>query len=156
MNINATLIGQSIAFIMFIWFTMKFVWPLLLKGMEERQARIADGLAAAEQGQKDFADSQEKSTIEINKGKEQAATIISQAQKRGDEIVEEARDLAKKESERIKESAVSEIEQEKEKARQDLRNQVATLAITGAEQILMREVDQNAHNEVLTKISKEL
>ena len=88
MNINATLIGQSIAFIMFIWFTMKFVWPLLLKGMEERQARIADGLAAAEQGQKDFADAQEKSTIEINKGKEQAATIISQAQKRGDEIVE--------------------------------------------------------------------
>ena len=156
MNINATLIGQSIAFIKFIWFTMKFVWPLLLKGMEERQARIADGLAAAEQGQKDFADAQEKSTIEINKGKEQAATIISQAQKRGDEIVEEARDLAKKESERIKESAVSEIEQEKEKARQDLRNQVATLAITGAEQILMREVDQNAHNEVLTKISKEL
>jgi F-type H+-transporting ATPase subunit b len=156
MNINATLIGQSIAFIMFIWFTMKFVWPLLLKGMEERQARIADGLAAAEQGQKDFADAQEKSTIEINKGKEQAATIISQAQKRGDEIVEEARDLAKKESERIKESVVSEIEQEKEKARQDLRNQVATLAITGAEQILMREVDQNAHNEVLTKISKEL
>ena len=156
MNINATLIGQSIAFIMFIWFTMKFVWPLLLKGMEERQARIADGLAAAEQGQKDFADAQEKSTIEINKGKEQAATIISQAQKRGDEIVEEARDLAKKESERIKESAVSEIEQEKEKARQDLRNQVATLAITGAEQILMREVDQNAHNEILTKISKEL
>ena len=156
MNINTTLIGQSIAFIMFIWFTMKFVWPLLLKGMEERQARIADGLAAAEQGQKDFADAQEKSTIEINKGKEQAATIISQAQKRGDEIVEEARDLAKKESERIKESAVSEIEQEKEKARQDLRNQVATLAITGAEQILMREVDQNAHNEVLTKISKEL
>ena len=156
MNINATLIGQSIAFIMFIWFTMKFVWPLLLKGMEERQARIADGLAAAEQGQKDFADAQEKSTIEINKGKEQAATIISQAQKRGDEIVEEARDLSKKESERIKESAVSEIEQEKEKARQDLRNQVATLAITGAEQILMREVDQNAHNEVLTKISKEL
>ena len=156
MNINATLIGQSIAFIMFIWFTKKFVWPLLLKGMEERQARIADGLAAAEQGQKDFADAQEKSTIEINKGKEQAATIISQAQIRGDEIVEEARDLAKKESERIKESAVSEIEQEKEKARQDLRNQVATLAITGAEQILMREVDQNAHNEVLTKISKEL
>ena len=99
---------------------------------------------------------EKKSTIEINKGKEQAATIISQAQKRGDEIVEEARDLAKKESERIKESAVSEIEQEKEKARQDLRNQVATLAITGAEQILMREVDQNAHNEVLTKISKEL
>ena len=156
MSINATLIGQSIAFIMFIWFTMKFVWPLLLKGMEDRQARIADGLAAAEQGQKDFAEAQEKSSIEINKGKEQAVTIISQAQKRGDEIVEEARDLAKKEGERIKESAISEIEQEKEEARQDLRNQVAALAITGAEQILMREVDHAAHNEVLTKISQKL
>jgi len=156
MNINATLIGQSIAFIMFIWFTMKFVWPILLKAMEDREARIADGLAAAEQGQKDFAEAQEKSGIEINKGKEQAVTIISQAQKRGDEIVEEARDLAKKEGERIKESALSEIEQEKEKARQDLRNQVAALAITGAEQILMREVDQAAHNEVLTKISHKL
>ena len=94
--------------------------------------------------------------IESNKGKEQAGTIISQAQKRGDEIVEEARDLAKKEGERIKESAISEIEQEKEKARQDLRNQVAALAITGAEQILMREVDHAAHNEVLTKISQKL
>lgn len=156
MNINATLIGQSIAFVMFIWFTMKFVWPLLLKGMEERQARIADGLAAAEQGQKDFADAQEKSVTEINKGKEQAATIISQAQKRGDEIVEEAREIAKKEGDRIKESALSEIEQEKEKTRQELRNQVAALAITGAEQILMREVDQAAHDEVLAKISKKL
>ena len=156
MNFNATLIGQSLAFIVFIWFTMKFIWPFILKAMQEREARIADGLAAAEQGQKDFAEAQEKSTAEINKGKDQAATIISQAQKRGDELIEEAREAAKKEGERIKESALSEIEQEKEKARRELRNQVADLAIAGAEQILMREVDHAAHNKVLAKISEQL
>ena len=156
MNFNATLIGQSIAFIIFVAFTMKFIWPLLLKQMKDREARIADGLAAAEQGQKDFAEAQEKSSAEIEKGKEQAAKIISQAQKRHDEIVEEAKENAKAESERIKESALSEIEQEKEKARQDLRDQVAGLAIAGAEQILMREVDHAAHNDVLAKISQQL
>lgn len=156
MNFNATLIGQSISFIIFVIFVMKFVWPFLLNQMKEREARIADGLAAAEEGQKELAQAQQKSIEEVNKGKEKAAGIISQAQKRGDEIVEEAKEAAKRESERIKEQAFSEIEQEKEKARQDLRNQVATLAITGAEQILMREVDQNAHNEVLAKISQQL
>jgi F-type H+-transporting ATPase subunit b len=155
-NFNATLFGQLFTFAIFVWFTMKFVWPMLLSQMEEREKRIADGLAAAEQGQKDFAEAQEKSSAEINKGKEQAANIISQAQKRHDEIVEEAKDDAKAEAARIKESALSEIEQEKEKARQELRSQVAALAVSGAEQILMREVDQNAHNEVLAKISQQL
>mgnify|MGYP002621904036 CR=1 FL=1 len=156
MNFNATLIGQSISFIVFVIFVMKFVWPFLLQQMKDREARIADGLAAAEQGQKDFAEAQQKSLDEINKGKEQAAKIISQAQKRGDEIVEEAKESAKVESQRIKDNALGEIEQEKEKARQDLKNQVAALAIAGAEQILMREVDHNAHNEVLAKISQQL
>ncbi len=156
MNFNATLIGQLVTFAIFVWFTMKFVWPMLLKQMEEREARIADGLAAAEKGQLELAEAQQKSIEEINKGKEQAATIISQAQKRHDEIVEEAKDDAKAEASRIKETALSEIEQEKEKARQDLRDQVASLAIAGAEQILMKEVDQAAHNEVLQKISQQL
>ena len=156
MNFNATLFGQLFTFGLFVWFTFKFVWPMLLSQMEERETRIADGLAAAEQGQKDFAEAQEKSTAEIDKGKEQAANIISQAQKRHDEIVEEAKGDARTEAARIKESALSEIEQEKEKARQELRSQVAALAVSGAEQILMREVDQNAHNEVLAKISQQL
>tara|TARA_B110000196_G_C20837131_1_gene516555 strand:+ start:190 stop:660 length:471 start_codon:yes stop_codon:yes gene_type:complete len=155
-NFNATLIGQLVTFAIFVGFTMKFVWPMLLKQMEERETRIADGLAAAEQGQKDFAEAQEKSSAEINKGKEQAAAIIAQGQKRHDELVEEAKDDAKAESDRIKENALSEIEQEKEKARQELRNQVAALAIAGAEQILMKEVDQAVHNEVLAKISQQL
>lgn len=156
MNFNATLIGQLITFAIFVWFTMKFVWPMLLKQMEEREARIADGLAAAEKGQQALADARQKSSEEINKGKEQAATIISRAQKRGDEIVEEAKETAKKESTRIKDSALGEIKQEKERARQELRDQVAALAIAGAEQILMREVDQNTHNEVLARISQQL
>ena len=156
MNFNATLIGQLVTFAIFVWFTHKYVCPLLLSQMEEREKRIADGLAAAEQGQKDFAEAQEKSSAEIEKGKEQAASIIAAAQKRHDEIVEEAKDDAKAEADRIKESALSEIEQEKEKARQDLRDQVAALAVSGAEQILMREVDQSAHNEVLAKISQQL
>jgi F-type H+-transporting ATPase subunit b len=155
-NFNATLIGQLVTFAIFVWFTMKFVWPLLLKQMEERESRIADGLAAAEQGQKDFAEAKEKSAAEIEKGKEQAAKIISQAQKRHDEIVEEAKDDAKAEATRIKDSALSEIEQEKEKARQELRAQVASLAIAGAEQILMKEVDRAAHNDVLEKVSQQL
>ncbi|MEQ8938733.1 MAG: F0F1 ATP synthase subunit B [Gammaproteobacteria bacterium] len=156
MKFNATLLGQLVTFAIFVWFTMKFVWPLLLNQMKEREARIADGLAAAEEGQKALAEAQQKSIDEVNKGKEKAAGIISQAQKRGDDIVEEAKETAKKESSRIKEQALSEIEQEKEKARQELKNQVATLAIAGAEQILMREIDQNAHNEVLAKISQQL
>ena len=156
MNFNATIIGQLLTFAIFVWFTMKYIWPFLLKQMNEREARIADGLAAAEQGQKDFAEAQQKSIDEINMGKEKAAQLISQAQKRHDEIVEEAKEDAKVEADRIKENALSEIEQEKEKARQELKNQVAALAIAGAEQILMREVDHNAHNEVLAKISQQL
>ncbi len=156
MNFNATLFGQLVTFAIFVWFTMRFVWPMLLKQMEERETRIADGLAAAEQGQKDFAEAQEKSAIEINQGKEQAAKILSQAQKQSDEIVAEAKENAKVEAARIKESAHVEIEQEKEKTRQELKSQVAALVIAGAEQVLMKEVDRAAHDGLLQKISQGL
>ncbi len=156
MNITVTLIAQSISFFLFVVFTMKYVWPPIMDALNERTKKIADGLAAAEQGKKDFADAQDKSSEEIDKGKDKAATIISQAQKRGDEMIEEAKESAKKAAELVRESALSEIEQEKEKARQELRDQVATLAVAGAEQILMREVDQAAHSEVLAKISQRL
>lgn len=156
MNFNATLIGQSISFIVFVIFVMKFVWPLLLRQMQEREGRIADGLAAAEQGHKDLAEAREKSAAEIGKGREQAAAIIAKAQRRGNEIVEEAKAAARTEALRIKQSALGEIEQEKEKARQELKNRVAALAISGAEQILMREVDRKAHNELLAKVSRRL
>ncbi len=156
MNFNATILGQTIAFAFFVWFCMKFIWPLLLGMIEEREKRIADGLAAGEKGEQKLLDAEQRLQDAIDEGKQKAAEIISKAQKRGDEIVDEARETAKGESARIKESALSEIEQEKEKARQELKDQVATLAITGAEQILMREVDHSAHNEVLKKISQQL
>ena len=156
MNFNATLFGQMITFLIFVWFTFKFVWPLLLKQMQDREARIADGLAAAEKGQKSLVEAEEKSGELVSEGKQQAAGIIAQAQKRGDEIIEEAKETAREEGERIKAAAQAEIEQERTRAREELKTQVATLALAGAEQILMREVDKNAHNDVLSKISSAL
>lgn len=153
MNFNATIIGQTIAFAFFVWFCMKFVWPLLLGMIEAREKRIADGLAAAEKGEQKLIDAEQKFNELVEEGKQKAATIIAQAQKRHDEIVEEAKDNAREEGERIKHAAMSEIDQEKERARENLRKQVGELALQGAEQILMREVDRKAHNDVLEKIS---
>ena len=156
MNFNATLFGQLITFAIFVWFTMKFVWPLLLKQMQEREKRIADGLAAADQGNQKLAEAEQKLDQAIQDGKQRAAEIIAQGQKRGDEIVEEAKQAAREESERIKSAALAEIEQERTKVKEELKSQVAALALSGAEQILMREVDKSAHNDVLTKISSAL
>ncbi|MGI9228234.1 MAG: F0F1 ATP synthase subunit B [Gammaproteobacteria bacterium] len=156
MNFNATLIGQTVAFSVFVWFTMKFIWPLLLKQMQEREARIADGLAAAEKGQTTLAEAEAKMQELVEAGKQQAAGIIAQGQKRHDELVEEAKQNANQERERILAAADAEIEQQKTQTREQLRAEVATLALTGAEQILMREVDRDAHNEVLDRISGEL
>ncbi len=156
MNFNATFFGQLIAFGVFIWVCMKFIWPLLLGMIEEREKRIADGLAAAEEGEQKLEQAKKRLAEALEEGKNKAAEIISQAQKRGDEIIDEAKQTARVEGERQLEAARSEIEQEKELARQELRQQVAILAISGAEQILMREVDQNAHNDVLSKISADL
>ena len=156
MNFNATLIGQTIAFVVFVWFTMKFVWPLLLKQMQDREAKIADGLAAAEKGQKALEEAEIRHTELVDEGKQQAADIISQAQRRGDEIVEESKSTAKTEGQRLIQAAESEIERDKTQAREDLRKEVATLALAGVEQILMREIDRNAHNEIINKLSSEL
>ncbi len=156
MNFNATLIGQLIAFAVFVGFCMKFVWPFLLQAMEERETRIADGLAAAEKGQLALTEAEAKKSEMLEAGKQQAAEIISQGQKRHDEIVEAAKDDARTEKEKILTAAQAEIEQQRTQTREQLRSEVATLALSAAEQILMREVDRNAHNDVLTKISAEL
>ena len=156
MNFNATFFGQLIAFAVFVWFCMKFIWPLLLGMIEEREKRIAEGLAAAEQGEQKLEQAEQRLTEAVEEGKNRAADIIAQAQKRGDEIVEEAKQNARVEGQRQLDAARGEIEQEKEQARQELRQQVAMLAITGAERILMREVDRNAHNDVLNKLSADL
>lgn len=156
MNFNATLIGQSIAFIVFVLFTMKFVWPLILKQMQDREAKIADGLAAAEQGQQELAEAEEKKAELLQEGKQEASDIINQAQRRGDELIEEAKSNARTEGERLLAAARGEIDQERTQAREKLKQDVSLLALAGAEQILMREVDRNAHNEILDKISAEL
>ena len=156
MNMNLTLLGQAISFGIFIWFCMKFVWPFIIKALEERKHRIADGLTAAEEGQRKLAEAEQALTDLVEEGKQKASEIIAQAQRRGDEIVEESKGKARTEGERLIEAAQAEIEQQKTEAKESLRSEVANLALAGAEQILMREVDRNAHNEVLGKISSEL
>lgn len=156
MNFNATFFGQTLAFMVFVWFCMKFIWPALLGAIEEREKRISDGLASAEKGNQKLEDAKLKLQEAIEEGKQRAAEIIAQGQKRGDEIIEEAKQAARVEGERIKTAAMSEIEQERTKAKEELKSQVAALALSGAEQILLREVDKNAHNDVLSKISSAL
>ena len=156
MNFNATLIGQMIAFFVFVWFTKTYVWPLLLKQMHDRETRIADGLAAADKGQMALLDAEKRRSELVNEGKHQAADIVNSAQKRGDEIMEESKSNAKSEAERLMHAAKAEIDRERSQARENLKREVAVLALAGAEQILMREVDKNAHNAILAKVSAEL
>jgi len=155
-NFNATLIGQIISFAVFVWFTMKFVWPLLLKQMQDRETRIADGLAAADKGQQALVDAEKRRAELVDQGKHQAADIVNQAQKRGDEILEESKSHARSEAERLIQAAKAEIDRERSQARENLKREVAVLALAGAEQILLREVDKNAHNEILAKVSSQL
>ncbi len=156
MNFNATVIGQIIAFAVFWWFCWRFVWPLIIEALDERNARIADGLAAAEKGVKELEQANSRAREILQQGKEQSQGYISQAQKRADEIVEEGKENARAEGERILAAARAEIDQERQQAREQLRREVATLALAGAEQILMREVDEAAHREVLNKVSASL
>ncbi len=156
MNINLTLLGQAISLFIFVWFCMRFVWPPIMQALQEREKRIADGLAAAEAGQTKLTEADRRLVELVEEGKQQAAEIIAQAQRRGDEIMEEAKNTAKTEGERLIEAARSEIEQERTLARDQLREEVATLALAGAEQILMREVDKTAHDEVLANIGARL
>ncbi|MEM7541054.1 MAG: F0F1 ATP synthase subunit B [Pseudomonadota bacterium] len=156
MNINLTLLGQSISFAIFVWFCMKYVWPPLLAALEERENKIADGLAAAEKGQQDLANAESRIEEILKEGREKAQDFITQAQKRGDEMVEQAKQTASDEGDRILATARSQIEQERNQARESLRQEVAALAVAGAEQILMREIDETAHREVLDKLTAEI
>ncbi len=156
MNFNATLIGQTIAFAVFVYFCMKYVWPPIIKALEERQSKIADGLAAAEKGRHELELAEKRAKELLREGKAKSQEFIVQAQKRADEVVEASKDTAKVEGERILTAARAEIEQERQQAREELRQQVAHLAIAGAEQVLMREVDSKAHSEVLDKLGAQL
>lgn len=156
MNINLTLISQAIAFAIFIWFTVKFVWPPLLRAIETRQKQIADGLAAAEQGRTALERSNKQAEVSISEARGRAAEIVAQAEKRAAQIVEEAKNAAKGEADREKAAAKAEIEQEASRAREQLREHVAMLAVAGAEKILRREIDARAHGELLDAVKKQL
>ena len=156
MSFNLTLIAQAVAFALFIWFTVKFVWPPLLRAIEARQKQIADGLAAGEQGRQSLEVSKKKSDEAIADARGSAADIVSQAEKRSAQLIEEAKNAAREEAGREKAAAKAEIQQEASRAREQLRDQVAMLAVAGAEKILRREVDAKAHADLLDGIKKQL
>ncbi len=156
MSINATLLAQMVVFALLIWFTMSFVWPMLLKQMQLRETRIADGLAAADKGQRSLEDAELKTSEMLHEGRDKAQEFVAQAQKRSDDIVEDAKAKAREEGERLIVLARSQIEQERNLARDELRGEVAALAIKGAEQILLREVNAQIHGETLDKLAAEL
>ncbi|MDG9884536.1 F0F1 ATP synthase subunit B [Pseudomonas putida CSV86] len=156
MNINATLIGQSLAFLIFVVFCMKFVWPPVIAALQERQKKIADGLDAANRAARDLELAQDKAGQQLREAKAQAAEIIEQAKKRGAQIVEEARDQARVEADRVKAQAQAEIEQEINSVKDALRAQVGSLAVGGAEKILGATIDQNAHAELVNKLAAEI
>ena len=156
MNFNATLIGQSITFVIFVWFCMKYIWPPLMNALEARKARIADGLAAAERGQKDLELAQQKVSGNLKEAKQQAQDIINQAHKRANEMVDEAKETAREEAEKIKAAATSDIEQQINSAREQLRKEVSQIALAGAEQILQKEVNAEAHGKVLDDLMTQI
>ncbi len=156
MNINLTLIGQSITFALFVWFCMKYIWPPVMGALEARRKEIADGLAAAERGQHEQELAEKRATEHIREAKGQASDIVAQAQKRASEIVEEAKGDAKTEADRIVTGANAEIEQETNRAREQLRKEVVGLAIAGAEKVLKREVDKDNHASALDDLAAQL
>ncbi len=156
MNINATLIGQSVAFLIFVLFCMKYVCPPVITALQERQKKIADGLDAANRAARDLELAQEKAGQQLREAKAQAAEIIEQSKKRAAQLVEEAREQARVEADRVKAQALAEIEQELNSAKDALRAQVGALAVGGAEKILGATIDQNAHAELVNKLAAEI
>jgi F-type H+-transporting ATPase subunit b len=156
MNINLTLFAQALVFAGLIWFTIKFIWPPLLAAIEARQKQIADGLAAGEQGRKSLELSTRQAEEAIKEARARATDILSQAEKRAAQLIDEAKGTAKDEGAREKAAAKAEIGQELQRAREMLREQVAALAVAGAEKILRREVDARAHAELLDGIKRQL
>lgn len=156
MNLNATLIGELIAFTVFVLFCMKFVWPPLINAIEARQKKIADGLAASDLAEKDLALARDKAKDQLKDAKAQAAEIVEQAKKREAKMIEEAVDKANAEREVILAQAKAELEAERNRLREELRKQVAALAVAGAEKILQRTIDEAAHSDILEKLVQEL
>lgn len=156
MNFNLTLIAQAVTFALFIWFTKRFVWGYLLRAIETRQKKIAEGLEAAEQGKQSLAVSARQAEQNIAEARTRAGDIVAQAEKRAAQMIEEAKSAAREEGNREKAAAQAEIEQEVARAREMLRDQVAALAVAGAEKILRREVNAQAHAQLLTELKSQI
>jgi len=156
MNMNATLILQSIAMMVFVWFCMKFIWPPILKAMDERRAKIADGLAASDRAEKALADANQEVEKQIMAARDKAGEIVDQANQRHGQILEQAKDDAVDERRKQVAAGEAEITQSANQAREELRATVASLAVLGARQILEKEVDENTHRELLDKLIAEI
>ena len=156
MTLNLTLIGQSITFLVFVWFCWKFIWPPLINAMRERQKAIADGLAAAERAERDLELAQDRATDQLRDAKEEAQKIIEQARHQANQMIEAAKNDARAEGERLKEAQVAELEQEVNRAKEALRGQVATLALVGAERVLGATIDADKHNQLLQQLASDL
>ena len=156
MNINLTLIVQMIVFILLIWFTMKFVWPMILGPMNEREQRIAHGLAAAEQGEQALAEARGKADAIVREARERANQIIDHAQHRANELVEQARGTASNEGARLVAAAQQQIELDTTRARESLRREVAGIAVAAAAKLLGREIDAKKHSDLLDQLAAEV
>ena len=156
MNINATLIGELIAFIVFVIACMKWVWPPIIDAIETRQQKIADGLAASDRAEQDLRLAQEKAKQQLVDAKAQASAILDQARKREQQIIDDAAGKAQAEREKILAQATAEVDAERIRAKEELRKQVAALAVAGAERILQRSIDEAAHSDILEKLVAEL
>lgn len=156
MSINATLLGQMIVFGVFIWVTMKFIWPPIVAAMADRQKRIADGLAAAEKGARELNEATSKAETLLKETREQAQEILNNANKQANDNIERSREEARAEGERLVEAARDEIKQSISHAKEELRKEVGQLAVVGAEQILKREIDAQAHNDIIDNLIAEI
>ena len=156
MNINLTFIGQLLAVVVFVWFTMKFVWTPIMGALESRKKEIAKGLAAAERGQHEQELAKERAKDLLHEAKAQAKEVVSQAQKRAAAIIDEAKGNARAEGERIMSAAQQEIEQETNRAREHLRERIGELAVAGAEKILRKEINAETHKDIVEALAKEI
>ena len=156
MNINATLIVQMIVFLLLVWATMSLAWPYIVSRMQEREKRIAAGLAAAEQGQKDLSEAKSRAEDVVKEARARALAIESQARTQANQIIEDARKAASLEGEKALAAAKSQIELESNRARDSLRSQVVSLAVAGAKRVLEKEIDPKAHGELLDQLAAKL
>lgn len=156
LEINLTLVVQMLVFAAFVWFTMKFVWPPLMKALEERQEKIADGLAAAERGRRELELAQHRVKDEMKHAKVMAAEVLEKANRRAAQLLEEAKETARQETQQVAKMANEHIAQEVSRAKDNLRKQVAALAVVGAEKILMHEIDEHTNSALLDKLVEEI